>query len=253
MPDEKNAAQMNAEQPHELIISSQNMISPKVKKILRIMLAALVIYSVIYRSIYSWNTEIPSLLYFTIQSNLACALFWVLGSIFSKIRTNQLSLCVTTYIAATGIIFMLLLDGGFTQTIYDKLSHGKIGSLVHYYALMCSSISHYMIPLLAILDFLLFIDFRNQKPGMMFFVYPVCYFVLATVYAANTGKYVYPFLDPTYVGGLPILFVILVGILLVFLIINRGLYKLNKLVQQRIESYYRRLLCRKDCDNSLVN
>jgi len=224
------------------IISSQNMINPKVLKNIRVILALVIFYTTINRCIYSWNKEIPPLLFFTVQSNLICGLYWLIGSFFSKARSNRLSFLVTTYITITGIVFVIFLDYGFLQQIYTKLAVGEITDIVHYYSMVGSIIAHYMIPFLALVDFLIFTDARELKQNGTVFIYPVCYFIFAITFAIMTGKYIYPFLNPDYVGGWAIVALISIGILCIILVINKGLYLLNRRVQIKIDKYYNTVL-----------
>jgi hypothetical protein len=220
------------------IISSQNIINPKVLKNIRVILALVIFYTTINRCIYSWNKEIPPLLFFIVQFNLICGLYWLIGSFFSKVRSNRLSFLVTTYISITGIVFALFLDYGFLQQIYTKLAVGEITAIVHYYSMAGSTIAHYIIPFLALVDFLMFTDTRELELNGTVFIYPVCYFIFAITFAIMTGKYIYPFIDPDYVGGWVIVALISIGILCIIFAISKGLYLLNRRVQIKIDKYY---------------
>lgn len=224
------------------LVSAGNMVNPKVLKVVRIVLAAVICYSVVYRCIYSWNTDISPLLYFTIQTNIGCGLFWLLGSLFPKLRTPGLSFLVTTYIAITGVVFILLLDYGFLERIYAKLAAGEISDIVHYYSMVVSMICHYLVPLLAVVDFLVFTDARRVRHSLWVFLYPLCYCAFALVYGLATGKYVYPFLDPDFMGGWGMVALVAAGILLIIFLVSRALWHLNKKVQERTEHYYRAIL-----------
>lgn len=224
-------------------ISSRNLLNPKILRIARLVLSGLVFYSVVMRCVYSWNSDIPAMLYFTILTNLGCGLFWLFEGLFPNVKTDTASLLVTTYAALTGIIFIFLLDYGFIDTIYTKLELGEITDTIHYYAMTISSITHYIVPFLMLVDFLVFTDVRKLKPNRaLTLAYPLCYFVVAIGFALATGQYVYPFFDPGFVGGWGVVALISAGILCVILLINSGLYRLNKKVQLGIERYYRSVL-----------
>ena len=222
-------------------ISSQNMISPKVVRIIRLALAFLIVITIVYRIAFSWNKDIPVLIYFTVQSNLACAALWFIKGFGPKIKIPQVSFYITTYIAITGAVFLFVLDRGFTTIIYEKLESGSIEDYVHYYALMVSMVAHYIVPLLAVMDFLLFTDNKAIRIEGKVLIYPLCYLGMALLFTWKSGKYVYPFLDPDFVGGSAVVALIAVGLLLVFLLVHKGLYLWNRKVQKGIENYYKKL------------
>jgi len=224
------------------MINSHNLIGTKLAKYIRIILALIVFNSIINRTIYSWNNEISPLLYFTVQTNLAIGLYWFLGSIIPKIRSSRATIFITTYIAITGIVFTLFLNYGFTENIYIKLGTGKITDTIHYYSMISSIITHYFIPFLAVLDFVLLIDVRNMKFDRKVILYPVVYFIFAVFYAFVTGKYIYPFFDPNYMEGWAYVALICLGILFIIILLSRVLYKLNYIVQNKIDAYYKKIL-----------
>lgn len=222
-------------------INSQNMMDPKILNRIRIVFSIIIIINIVNRSVYSWNTDIPALFFFTVQSNLMLALYWLGTSLFPKIRNPKLTLLITTYMVIVGIVFIFLLDYGFLEQIYTRLGDKKIDDVVHYYAMIGSIIAHYIMPLLAFLDFILFTDMRNVKRDNKIFVYPSLYFVFAVVFSFLTGKYIYPFLDPMYVGGWIIVLLIVVGLYLVLKYVNILLYKLNTKTQYKIDGYYSKI------------
>lgn len=223
-------------------ITAENMISPKLLRILRIALALLVFYSAVNRVVYSWNRDIPALYFFTVQTNLFVAIFWLLGSIWPRLRNNDVFYLVTTYISLTGIVFVLLLDAGFQQTIYSKLQANEITQIVHYYSMVCNVITHYIVPLLAVCDFLVFHRPEKLKHGWTMLIYPLAYFVFAIIYAQISGNYIYPFLDPGFVGGWLSVAFITIGLIFVITLIHRGLLALNRYIRKRIDAYYEALL-----------
>jgi len=218
------------------------MVGAKVLKRIRIALSIIIIINIVNRSVYSWNTEIPALSFFTVQSNLLLAFYWLATSLFPKIRNSKLTLSITTYMVIVGIVFIFLLDYGFLEQIYTRLGDKKIDDVVHYYAMVSSIIAHYIMPFLAFVDFILFTDTRSVKKDNKVFIYPSVYFAFAVSFALITGKFVYPFLDPYYMGG-KIWVVLIVAFLYVVLkLMNMWLHRINIKTQNKIDAYYKKIL-----------
>ena len=134
----------------------RNFISSGLMNLIRIVLGSVIIYYIVERSLFSWNKEIPSIYFFTIQSNFILAIYWILSPIIRKKSHPVLSLAVTTNMVITGAIFIMLIDESFTDKLYLMLENKSISSMVHYISMASSIITHYMMPALALLDFLIF-------------------------------------------------------------------------------------------------
>ncbi|RDG29684.1 hypothetical protein DV872_20440 [Oceanispirochaeta sp. M1] len=223
---------------------SRNFISSGLMNLLRIILGIVIIYYIVERSLFSWNKEIPSIYFFTIQSNLILAIYWILSPLVRKKSHPVFSLVVTTNMVITGSIFIMLIDEGFTDKLYLMLENKIISSMVHYISMASSIITHYMMPALALLDFLVFVDLGTLKPGRKIFVliYPICYFIFHLIYSSLSGNFIYPFFDPDFVGGNVLVVLLTLGMVAAVFLIGIGLVALNRLVQGRISHYFKKLL-----------
>jgi hypothetical protein len=222
----------------------RNFISPYLMNLLRIILGSVIVYYIVERSLFSWNKDIPSIYFFTIQSNLILAVYWILSPLVRRKDHPVFSLVVTTNMVITGAIFIILIDEGFTDKLYLMLENKSISSMVHYISMASSIITHYMMPALALLDFLVFVDLGTLKPGKKVFVlvYPVCYFVFHLIYSSSSGNFIYPFFDPDYLGGNARVVLLTLGMMAVVFLIGIGGVVLNRLIQVRISRYFEKLL-----------
>ena len=218
-------------------ITSQNVVNPRALRVIRVACALVVFCNTIFRCLFSWNHDIPPLFYFTVQSNILCGVYWLIGGLSPRTRTNQLSCLVTTYITLTGIVFIFFLDDGFLETIYTKLLLGEISDVIHYFAMIGSIFAHFLIPFIAILDFLLFSDMRGSRQGKIVFAYPFAYLALTLIYSRISEKYIYPFLDPAFMGGWHVVVILLAIILCLLALIDRGLRAMNRKTQNAIDRY----------------
>lgn len=219
-------------------------VDEKVMNILRIIAGVILLYYIIERSVYSWNTEIPAMFFFTVQSNLFLALYWILSPLVNRNNVKILPLIITANMVLTGIVFVTLLDEGFKVNLYRMLENQTITSVVHYVTLAASYITHFIMPILALLDFLFFTDFRNEGIRRIWpvMLYPFSYFIFHIIYSAVTGKYIYPFFNPGYVGGWGIVALFTVILIAGLLGIAVGITTLNRVVQKQMYRYYNRLL-----------
>jgi len=223
-------------------LSVKNIVGRRTLRIIRAVLAVIIFISIANRCIYPWNSDVPPLFYFTVQSNLLCALYWLWSAFFPDKRNPKITLAITTYIAITGVIFVVFLDYGFTETIYTKLGHNEISDVVHYYSMIGSIITHYAVPFLAVIDYLLFTEEGGSKPTFKTMLYPLAHSIFAVLFTLFTEKYIYPFYNPEAAGGLPVVLLIAAVIFLIFYFVNRGLFRLNSVVQYKADRYYKKLL-----------
>lgn len=214
------------------------LVSRKVLRIIRVVLAVIIFYSVIMRTVHSWSNDIHPILYFTIQSNILCGLYWLWCAVFPERRNAKFTLVVTTYITITGLVFILLLEDGIIEQIYTRLGQHEITDITHYYAMIVSIITHYMIPFLAIIDFIVFTDMREIKTNKKVMLYPIGYAVFALIYTMFSSKFIYPFYNPSVVGGLGYVVLITLIIFALVFVIQKVLYWINCRTQARIEKYY---------------
>ena len=140
------------------VIANQRLLNT-----LRVFLGLAIINYVLNRINYNWNVKSHALFYFTIQSNLLCAAYWMLSWIPAVRRNSILVLATTLYITVTGTVFIIVLDIPFTDKLYELLNSGKITAEVHYFSSISSTGTHYIMPFLALMDFLIFIEIKDIK------------------------------------------------------------------------------------------
>lgn len=207
------------------------------------------LYILIQRTIYSWN-DVPAVFYFTVLSNLALALFYLTGPLYkSHRRYDEVRGYITLYMLMTGLIFNTLLDPIFTDGLYNALQIELISPITHYVALTASVFTHLIFPLAIVIDFL-FMSRQRQLVGKDFgksLLFPLSYVVFHTLYGIGTGRFLYPFLDPTLLGGYPILALVVVLLTGLFLVLFSFMHRFrnwlqtrlyDEVVQSHLASYY---------------
>lgn len=223
-------------------INVTNFISPSLVKIIRIVLGCIVLYSFATRLLFSWNKDVPAILYFTVQSNLLLGLYFILTSVFPRLRNNKITHSIALYMIIVGVIFILVLDEGFLDKIYFNLGNKKISDIVHYFSMINSIITHYLMPFIAFLDYIVLNDMRDEKLNFSFLIYPSIYFLVSTIFGSITGNYVYPFFNPNFIGGHIMLPIVMLGLMIIFIFTSKILYKINCRAQTGIEKYYNKIL-----------
>lgn len=134
--------------------------------------------------------------YFTIQSNLLTAAVLLIAALAGAARRaprdwlTLARLCVTTYMATTGVVFALLLRESTTAGDFSLP--------------WADNLLHVVLPLYAVADWVLIGDRRPVpwRRAWAVLVYPAVW-VTATLVRGSTldGFYAYPFLDPQAAGG----------------------------------------------------
>ena len=153
--------------------------------------------------------------YFTIQSNLIVAAAFAWTVIASGRRRTRGTLDVvrgaaTVYIATTGVVFNTLLAEASLAANFDLQ--------------WASDVMHKVVPLYAVLDWLLFSD-RGRlalRQVWWFLLYPAVWLAVVLVRGVTDGWVPYPFLDPDlgygavalYAAGIAV-FITLMGVLVV--------------------------------------
>ena len=220
-------------------MNSKNIISPKIVKAVRIILGIIMLINLINRFLYTWNSEIPALLYFTVLTNMLICIYYIGISIFKKLRKNSITHALTTYIIIVGTVFVLFLNDGFVKIIYTKLNESAIDPKVHYSSMINSIFTHYIIPLIVSFDYFVLTDMRKTNINSNILVFPIVYLAAAMGYGLSTGCYTYPFLDIEFVGGWAVLVIVILALASIFILTSYLLRKLNCKIQNRIECYYR--------------
>jgi hypothetical protein len=136
--------------------------------------------------------------YFTIQSNIIIAAAWAVTLVLAARgrRTTKGEAAfrgaATVYIATTGIVYNTLLTGA------------AVSNTVAW----SNSLLHQIIPLYAVLDWLLFSD-RARLPMRQvwwFLIYPAVWLIVVLIRGATDGWVPYPFLNPSLGYGIVTLY-----------------------------------------------
>lgn len=141
------------------------------------------------------------LYYYTVQSGILCFLYFFFLAVFSpKKEKAVIRGAVTMCIAVTAIAYLFMPNGAKEAAASDKAFYTG-------YILM-----HYIVPLMVILDYLLFFP-----KGLYKALHPLCWLILPYLYIAFTmicakfgskifsafggsSRYPYPFLDADLYG-----------------------------------------------------
>jgi len=189
-----------------------------------------------------------ALLYYTLMSNIWCLIYFTLRMIYDnkpKLRQSKFAsfimsihtkYAVTMSITLTFLVFHFILSSGFANELNGFNPH----SLNNY-------ILHYIIPLMTIVDFLIF-DRNSPKLSwfdpVIWMVIPLAYFLFIVVRAPIAGNigmtsspYPYPFIDFTIQPPSSVFLNILV-IFVIFLLLGYVLLFLD-LISRKISDSLR--------------
>ncbi len=128
--------------------------------------------------------------YFTIQSNLITMVAFLASAFFILTRRKQpdwvilLRAVATTIIAIVGLVYNTLLAGAALGDSFNLT--------------WSSNILHIVIPIYALVDWVLFADRRvlSYREIWMVLIYPIVWLVVILIRGATDGWVPYPFLDP---------------------------------------------------------
>lgn len=133
--------------------------------------------------------------YFTNQSNIAYAVFAAWTVFRTRAVPAAVKGAVTLYVTITGLVYHLVLANpasGFANAPYDRTPAEAVGN----------QLLHTVVPLLAVLDWLLF-DERGRfkvRYAAYWLAFPLGYLVFALIRGLIKNKYPYPFLDVNDLG-----------------------------------------------------
>jgi len=202
----------------------------------KIWLGSIILMAILLRFKFSWNKEISPILYFTVQSNLLCALYWIMSP-YIKIQIKPyISLAVTMYMTITGLVFSLLINGTFMDKLYVLFEQLKIDETIYFLSIFNSGITHYIMPLLILIDFILLTDCSKikLKYAKLLSLYPLVYFLFHIIYSVVTSKYIYPFLDPNYMGGWVVIIILVAVSSIAFWGLGKLIAKANRYVTKKM-------------------
>ncbi len=198
---------------------------------------------VILRMVQSLDKEIPAIYYFTVQSNLLVALYWIwdglgYGDRYPKAKV-WLAGAVTTYITITAVIYMALLHQIFIDLNHTNLDNGKIDQWQYSVEIIMTYLLHVIIPILMVVDYIFFTPDHSSVKPYQWLVYPMLYGIGHTIYGVSSDRFLYPFLNPTKAGGWGMVCVNVVLMFLFVIGLTYGLRALNRWKNRRIGGYQR--------------
>ncbi|BFU42734.1 Pr6Pr family membrane protein [Krasilnikovia sp. MM14-A1004] len=175
-----------------------NVRDPRFVTAIRLITATAVLIGVILDA--SGDSTVLSLLpYFTIQSSIAYGVFaaWAATRSWRGELSTPAPLkgAVTLYVTITGLVFHFVLDNpasGFAQLGVHRTPAEAVAN----------QLLHTVVPLLAVLDWLLF-DERGRykwRYALYWLAFPLFYLGFALVRGLIVHKYPYPFLDVNDLG-----------------------------------------------------
>lgn len=192
--------------------------------------------------------------YFTIWSNilvlvyLICSIVWIIKNKHNK-KTNTFLPALKGAITLSIIITWLVYNFILTKSNFDM----RIGN--SYNMFIANKIVHYIVPIMMILDYLLFDSKGKYKK-----IYPLYWIVIPYIYLfyvfimiqlgndiGINSKYPYPFLNIEVLGGLKV-FVSIIYFTIAFILLGYVIFILDKLISK---SYY--YLLAKIQKNKLLN
>lgn len=217
------------------------LIRSKTIKKIQLITGLFALILMVFRFVFSWNPEVPAYFYFTVMSNVLCAIFWIYRGLSNRRVPSLLHGIVTMNMVITGIVFATVINPIFTTGLYEALDHQKINATVHFVSMTCSSFTHFIFPIMISLDFLLFcpavkLELRHYRRVLLF---PLGYSLFHSVYGIKTGVFLYPFLDPNQVGGWLVVLMVMVLMALIFTFVFSLLHRLKNHVQKNIKTYVR--------------
>ena len=145
-----------------------------------------------------------NILYFTIQSNLLCFVFYfviILLELFNKLKKNNL------YYILKGMVTMSIT---ITMFIYQGLLASTLSTTIYSGHLLESNFLHLIVPLMVMIDYAVFGEKGHLKKKYPFYwsIILIIYFIFNVIYIGIGGKfaggasYPYYYMDVTKYGYL---------------------------------------------------
>jgi hypothetical protein len=189
------------------------------------------------RTAFSWNPSVPAYYYFTVISNLLCAFYWIYSGVSKKRLSPIIHTSITLYMLITGVVFSTIIQPEFSSRLYEALLGHRIEPVVYGIARGASFFTHYLFPLLIIADYMFLCPNikMNRAHYRKALLFPVLYSVFHSVYGLVSGSFLYPFLDPSRVGGWFNVILIMIVLTAVFAYVLTLLCRLKKRVTKRLK------------------
>lgn len=200
---------------------------------------------------FSINKPLSQLVYFTIQTNIFTLILFFVLTYKSALQLQRgdnltevvgikpsLQLGVTFFITITFIVYWTLLS---------NLNFSMNGKDSYFLSALYNLLVHGVVPILAIVDWILFMPHGKVKyiSALAWLSYPLVYMVFLII-RANVGNhlyeldgvklfYPYPFLDPTYLGGMEKMIFVIIALCVGFYLLGMLYVLIDKLLSKRVE------------------
>jgi hypothetical protein len=149
-------------------------------------------YVLMVQAGWTLNVTVNFFSYFTILSNLLAALaLFVPVFMPSAFRSGSLRTGVALYMTVTGLIYVTVL-----RNIWDPQG----------WAFVADALLHYMMPVLYLIDWVLFAEKRSLRYGDVprWLIFPALYAGYSLLRGSVADWYPYPFLDVSKLGAGPV-------------------------------------------------
>lgn len=184
--------------------------------------------------IFSGKTDFSVLNYYTLMSNILCAVYFLPAVFYTLKNTEktmmpQLKGALVMCITVTGMVYHFMLAGKFEMQ----------GTL-----LVSNMLLHYVVPIMTVLDWILFDHKGNYKrfSPFLWLIAPLVYFIYVVVRVAGGAllgpygaKYPYYFMDIDALGLGTVMLINLV-MAVFFLILGYIIVWIDHLLQRKIQN-----------------
>ena len=192
---------------------------------------------VVLRTILVWDGQPPIYFFFTTQTNLLVALYWLWAGLGFESKlpktTAWLAGAVTTYITITMAVYLAPLHKTFYYMMKNQLVVGNMTQWQYFVECFMNYMLHIFIPILIIADYIFLTPGGKKVRPYQWLIYPILYGAFHTIYGMQSWRYIYPFINPFLSGGWGAVARNGVIVFVLFALIGYGLYALNQVVNRR--------------------
>lgn len=152
--------------------------------------------------------------YFTIQSNLLCAVVLIMGA--ALIASNKAYGPWFTFLRG-GMVINMAITGLVYALLLQHASDAHAG--LHFSWI--NFVAHQLAPVFVFVEWLVWAPKYqiSWRQSFLWLIYPIGWLIYTFIHAALTNWYPYPFLDPSLVGGVGGVVVYVIGITVGFIAI----------------------------------
>lgn len=149
--------------------------------------------------------------YFTIQSNIICAVVLIMGA--ALVASNKPYGPWFTFLRG-GMVINMAITGLVYALLLQHANNAHIGLQWNW----MNFVAHQFGPVFVFLEWLIWAPRYRISPRQSFLwlIYPIGWLIYTFIHASITGWYPYPFLDPALVGGMGGVTIYVIGITIGF-------------------------------------